>query len=401
MKKVSVIGLGYVGLGIAVFASQKNKVIGLEINEKKVEILKNGNSYIEGIESKIVKEAIQSGNFHPTSNPVDLEGSEIVVICVPTPLNLMREPDLTLINAACDFISDNLFSPALIINESTSYPGTLRNHIKSRIEAKSSVKHEYSSSPERVDPGNKNWTLKNTPRLLSGLTEAATKNAFSFYSSFAENIVTVSTPEVAEMAKLFENTFRQVNIALVNEMAIICNSFNLNVYEVLNAADTKPYGFMKFNPGPGVGGHCIPVDPSYLAYSAGIKGASARFIELANKVNLDMPAYIIQRCKKLVGNLSGKKILICGVAYKSNIADTRETPASSLFDQLIRDNAEVYWHDPLVENWKENKISKLSDEIFDLTIVQVLHDSIDLKSIYHNSKVIFDCTGKISGVAHL
>ena len=401
MKKVAIIGLGYVGLGISVKSSKHYEVVGLDVNAEKVLALQNGESYIEGIKNEEVSTAILNGNFKPTTNPIEIKGSEIVIICVPTPLNLDREPDLSFIDSACDFIADNLQAPALVINESTSFPGTLRNHIKERIESKSSILHQYASSPERVDPGNSNWNLENTPRLISGLNKDAIDGAKEFYSTFAKQTLPLKTPEVAEMAKLFENTFRQVNIALVNELAIICNSLNIDVYEVLNAAATKPYGFMKFTPGPGVGGHCIPVDPTYLAHSALKNGTSARFIELANSVNLEMPSYIVKRCKNLIGDLKDKRVLICGVSYKSDIADTRETPADSIFDLLRKNGADVYWHDPIVEKWKPNKVSEFNGKKFDLTIIQVIHEAMNIQNIKNNSTSIFDCTGKVDGVTHL
>jgi UDP-N-acetyl-D-glucosamine dehydrogenase len=315
MKKTAVIGLGYVGLGIAINAASKSKVIGFDLDKTKVDSLNTGKSYIEDISNNEVKNAINSGQFIATNQPNLLADAETIVICVPTPLDANRLPDLSMVIGAAKIIAENVKTPALIINESTSYPGTLRNIIKETIELTSNINHEYASSPERVDPGNSTWNLRNTPRLVSGLTPNATRRALDFYTTFASNLVEVSSPEVAETAKLFENTFRQVNIALANELAMICNSLNINVFDVINAANTKPYGFMKFNPGPGVGGHCIPVDPTYLAYIAEEAGVKARFIDLANQVNLDMPSYIIDRCERLVGNLGSKKILIAGVSY--------------------------------------------------------------------------------------
>ena len=396
--KVSVIGLGYVGLGIALGAAKSNQVIGFDLSLDKISSLKKGISYIEGITNSEIVTATSSNSFKPTNDPRELEGSSVVVICVPTPLSDDRNPDLSFVNSACDYIARNLTNSALIINESTSFPGTLRDLIVTRIESQTSVKHEYASSPERVDPGNANWDLSNTPRLISGLTESATKKAIEFYSSFANKIVSVSSPEVAETAKLFENTFRQVNIALVNELAIICGALNINVFDVINAASTKPYGFMKFVPGPGVGGHCIPVDPSYLAYSAVQAGVRARFIDLANQVNLDMPKYVIERSSKILGSLKNKKVLIAGVSYKPGIADVRETPAELIRNEAISNGADVSWFDPIVESWEPGKVEKLEPGAFDLAIFQTIHPEMNIELIKKSAKHAFDCTGKVSGV---
>lgn len=401
MNKVTIIGLGYVGLGIALNSTKKYQVVGLDLSKFKIDELNAGRSYIEDISNDFVSSALKSRKFIPTINPKEIADSEIVVICVPTPLDKDRNPDLAFLDSACDLIAENLKTPALIINESTSFPGTLRDHIVKRIESKSSIRHEYASSPERVDPGNEKWNLSNTPRLISGMTESATKKAIEFYSTFANEIVEVSSPEVAETAKLFENTFRQVNIALVNELAMICNSLNINVFDVINAANTKPYGFMKFTPGPGVGGHCIPVDPSYLAYRAEQAGVKARFIDLANQVNLDMPKYVMARCEKILGGLKGKKILIAGVSYKPNIADVRETPAELVRDEALANGAEVSWFDPIVEEWEPGKVTELKSGEFDLVIFQTIHTEMDIENIKGSAKYVFDCTGKVSGAASI
>ena len=287
--KVCIIGQGYVGLTISAFASQKYQVIGFDSNSKIVDQLNKGISHIEGVSSTSIQEAISHGNYRASSDPKDISGSEVIVIAVPTPLTEDRQPDLKFIEMACKSIAENLTTPALIINESTSFPGTLRTLIKPLIEKLSSnnFEHLYAISPERVDPGRTDWNQNNTPRIIAGLTKEATDRTREFYSSFCNNLVEVSSPEVAEAAKLFENTFRQVNIALVNEFAQIAHVLGISVHETLDAANTKPYGFMKFSPSAGVGGHCIPVDPTYLAHLAAEKGVPATFIERANAVNLD------------------------------------------------------------------------------------------------------------------
>ena len=397
INKVTIIGQGYVGLNLAIEASKHYKVIGYDTSPSKIKHLNEGNSYIEDVSNQRLQEAIRSSNFIPSIDEKDLANSDVYIICVPTPLDENRKPDLSFLHAACDLISKSITKPSLIINESTSFPGTLRELIMERIQEKSSFKNFYAVAPERVDPGRMDFNLKNTPRLIGGINQEATNLALQFYGSFCDNLVPLSSPEIAETAKLFENTFRQVNIALVNELAIICKSLNLDTFEVIEAASTKPYGFMKFLPGPGVGGHCIPVDPTYLAYSANKKGVSARFIELANAVNLEMPTFIVENCYELLNGLKDKRVLIAGVTYKSNISDVRESPAYLLRERLLEEGAIVYWFDPLVASWESNQISNLTNEQFDLCILQVLHDEMDVQMLQKCSKVLFDCTGIVEG----
>jgi UDP-N-acetyl-D-glucosamine dehydrogenase len=275
----------------------------------------------------------------------------------------------------------------------------LRNEIAAVIESATGLGHMYAASPERVDPGNEKWSQKNTPRLLAGLTPEATALACKFYSSFCDQLIEVSTPEVAEAAKLFENTFRQVNIALVNEFAQISDALDIPTREVLAAAATKPFGFMSFQPGPGVGGHCIPVDPSYLAYVAENVGVPAEFIMRANQVNLGMPAYVVSRVAKDVGSLKGKKVIVIGVSYKANVSDTREAPAALVIDELKKQVAEVSWHDPVVGTWNGQKSSELKG--FDIAIVVTKHDVLSESEINASAPYVFDCTGSIKGVAGL
>jgi UDP-N-acetyl-D-glucosamine dehydrogenase len=319
------------------------------------------------------------------------------VIAVPTPLDADRNPDLSHVHAAADLIAKHVKTPALIVNESTSYPGTLRKEIVTRIPE---IGHLYASSPERVDPGNAEWGTKNTPRLIGGLTPAALAKACEFYGSFCDNLVEVSSPEVAEAAKLFENTFRQVNIALVNELAQISHALGIDVRETLDAAGTKPYGFMKFQPSAGVGGHCIPVDPSYLADVAEKAGVEATFIKRANEVNLDMPKYIAGRiAKDNGGSVKGKKVLVVGVAYKPNVADTRETPAELLVDALKDLGAVVTWNDPVVGSWHGSESSPLSGA--DIAVVVTNHDVVAAEDILKSAPYVFDTTGKVKGAVQL
>jgi UDP-N-acetyl-D-glucosamine dehydrogenase len=289
----------------------------------------------------------------------------------------------------------------LIINESTSFPGTVRNLIKPLIEKYSGgVDHIYAVSPERVDPGRSNWNQKNTPRLYAGLTPVASVAVRDFYSTFCDVLIEVSSPEVAESAKLFENTFRQVNIALVNEFAQIAHALGISVYETLDAAATKPYGFMKFMPSAGVGGHCIPVDPSYLAHTAAGLGVPATFIERANEVNLEMAKYVVERVKAdNSGSLSGKKVQVVGVAYKPNVADVRETPAEPVIEELKRAGAVVNWSDDLVASWMGQASTALGGA--DIAVVVTLHAVTDSAVVLKSAPYVFDTTGKVAGAHSL
>ncbi len=402
MTKVCVIGQGYVGLTISVFAAEHFSVVGFDLNHSLVKSLNFGQSHIEGIPSSKLDKLIQSGRYLATADPKDIEGSEIVVIAVPTPLDETRKPDLSYIDNACKVIAENVNKPVLIINESTSFPGTIRDYIKPTIEkySKQKFEHMYAISPERVDPGREDFNQKNTPRLYAGLTPEATKRTQEFYSTFCDNLVEVSSPEVAEAAKLFENTFRQVNIALVNELAQISHALGIDVRETLDAAGTKPYGFMKFQPSAGVGGHCIPVDPSYLADVAEIAGVEATFIKRANEVNLDMPNYIAGRiAKDNGGSVKGKKVLVVGVAYKPNVADTRETPAELLIDELKDLGAVVSWNDPVVGSWHGTESSPLSGA--DIAVVVTKHDVVASEDILKSAPYVFDSTGKVKGAVQL
>jgi len=397
--KVAIIGQGYVGLTISLFASEFHEVIGFDTNKEIVEALNSGISHIEGVDGATLGNRISQRTYRATSNPGDISDSEIVIIAVPTPLTSDRQPDLKFIEAACDTIAKNLKRSALIINESTSFPGTLRNHIKPMIDSQSSalLNHAYAISPERVDPGRGDFNQKNTPRLYAGLTPDASEKTRIFYSSFCDKLVEVSSPEVAEAAKLFENTFRQVNIALVNEFAKISYVLGISVHEILDAANTKPYGFMKFSPSAGVGGHCIPVDPIYLAAMADELGVPATFIRHANDVNTNMSRYVVERViKDNGGKIAGKNVLIVGVAYKPNVSDVRETAAELVVAHCRANGAVVTWHDDLVKNWNGETSQDLSGA--DIAIVLTKHDSVSAERIKKSAPYVFDTTGKVEGV---
>lgn len=394
--KVSIIGQGYVGLTISVFAAKHHTVVGFDNNQGVVDALNGGRSHIEGVASSDLAKWIAAGKYKATTEAADIAESDVVVIAVPTPLTADRKPDLAFVEAACKTIGENLKTPALIINESTSFPGTVRNLIKPEIEKYSggSIQHMYAVSPERVDPGRVDWDQKNTPRLYAGLTPEASKAVREFYTTFCDNLVEVSSPEVAESAKLFENTFRQVNIALVNEFAQIAHALGISVYETLDAAATKPYGFMKFMPSAGVGGHCIPVDPSYLADTAARVGVPATFIERANEVNLEMAAYVVGRvAADNGGSLSGKSVQVVGVAYKPNVADTRETPAELVIEELKKAGAVVTWHDPVVKSWHGAQTSDLGGS--DIAVVVTMHDVVSADAVLASAPYVFDTTGKV------
>jgi UDP-N-acetyl-D-glucosamine dehydrogenase len=380
--KIAIIGQGYVGRSIAeASVDAGHSVIGFDTDASVISSLKI------------------SGDYQGTTDASLIGSAEVIVIAVPTPLDGTRKPDLSAVKAACKTIIENVKKPVLVINESTSYSGTLRNEIAAVIEKASGLGHLYAASPERVDPGNAKWTQKNTPRLLAGLTPEATALARKFYSSFCDEIVEVFTPEVAEAAKLFENTFRQVNIALVNEFAQISDALDIPTREVLEAAATKPFGFMSFQPGPGVGGHCIPVDPSYLAHVAEGAGVPATFIRYANEVNLGMPAYVVSRVAGDIGSLKGKKVVVVGVAYKANVTDKREAPAALVISALQKLGAEVSWHDPVVKTWNGQNSCDLKG--FDIAIVVTKHDVVSESDIKACAPYVFDCTGTIKGVAGL
>lgn len=400
--KVSIIGQGYVGLTISVFAAEHHNVVGFDKNQAIVDALNAGKSHIEGVESADLSKWVGSGKYKATTSASEIAGSDVVVIAVPTPLTKDRKPDLSFVEAACRTIGENLKTPALIINESTSFPGTVRNLIKPEIEKYSggSVAHMYAVSPERVDPGRTDWDQKNTPRLYAGLTPEASKAVHDFYSTFCDNLVEVSSPEVAEAAKLFENTFRQVNIALVNEFAQIAHALGISVYETLDAAATKPYGFMKFMPSAGVGGHCIPVDPSYLADTAARVGVPATFIERANEVNLEMAAYVVDRvAADNGGSLKGKSVQVVGVAYKPDVADVRETPAELVIEELKKAGATITWSDDLVSSWMGEPSTPLGGA--EIVVVVTLHSVTDAAAVLKSAPYVFDTTGKVKGAKSL
>lgn len=385
--KVAIFGQGYVGLTLSIAASQVgHKIIGFDINKNLIADLLNGSTYVPGIDPNKLIGLIKSGNYLPTYDFSDVQGAEILILAVPTPLNEDRNPDLTLLKSVSELISQKFTNNALIVNESTSYPGTLRNMIKPILDKSKLALFQYASAPERVDPGNNKWVLNNTPRVISGLDSEATHKAVNFYSTFCAEIYQAPSVEVAEASKIFENTFRQINIALVNEFSEIAHKIGFSAHEAIKAAATKPFGFMPFFPSIGVGGHCIPVDPTYLSYIAEKFGAEAQFINLANAVNSIRPKKIALRIKdELGGSLLNKHIQIAGIAYKPDVSDLRESPALQLIDELIGLGAQVSWFDPLVQNYNSHKSEPLDSNI-DIGLIVSPHSQIDF-SIWKEANV--------------
>jgi UDP-N-acetyl-D-glucosamine dehydrogenase len=390
--KVTVIGLGYVGVPILVHAAEAGHIVkGFDIDENKIKNLIDGTLETPDVGSSRIRKLLVGGKISFSSNILDHSESTIFIIAVPTPLNEFNQPDLKYVVSACESISKIIKDGDLIINESTSYIGTLRKLIKPTIEQLSFKKNiEYASAPERIDPGNLIWNIKNTPRVISGLTEDATISAVKFYSSFCDSINTVSQPEVAESSKLFENTFRQVNIALVNEFSEIAVALNFSAHESIIAATSKPFGYMPFYPSIGVGGHCIPVDPVYLKFNADNLGIKLPIIESSNKANSIRPQIIAEKMRiELGGSLSNKKIQVAGIAYKKNTSDIRESPAIKLINELRRLGASVSWSDPVVINYN-GETSKPLDAGIDVGIIVTPHSNFDF-DIWKKSLIrVFD-----------
>lgn len=370
--RVAIIGQGYVGSALGISAhGAGHEVIGIEIDAARLSLL--------------------DVPYRVSSHYLDVGGSEIIVIAVPTPLDSQRQPDLSYVKSACESLKDALKTSTLVINESTSFPGTLRNVIAPIL----GDGNLYASAPERIDPANEKWGIENTPRLVAGLNEVASKKAVDFYRSFCKEVVEVSSPEVAEAAKLFENTFRQVNIALVNEFAQIASALGISTFETLQAAATKPYGFMSFIPSIGVGGHCIPVDPSYLSHAAQAVGVEASFINLANQVNESMPEYVARRIEEVMGgSLKGRSIQIAGISYKADVSDTRESPALALMSELRNKGAEVTWCDEVVKTWNNERSTPISK--VDIGIIATAHSGVDYGPWKNERTMVIDVSTSVN-----
>lgn len=384
MENVTVVGLGYVGLPTAIALAQTNfKVNGFDINSEKISQLKNGNSYIEEIPSKTISKLVSSEKLTVFTEINLIKKTDVFLICVPTPLTLDQKPDLSYLVDAIMSIGSILKRNNLVIIESTVEPGTIRNTLLPLLEKSANMligEFHLAYSPERIDPGNKVWEITNVPKLVSGFNDLATQKALDFYGKFVKNLVPCTSIEVAESAKLLENSFRLVNISFVNEFSKFCHKMNIDVNEVIAAASTKPYGFMPFYPSIGAGGHCIPIDPVYLAHKAKEIGVETQLIDLAVAINQKMPDYYIKLAEEMLFGLSNKKILVLGVSYKSNISDVRETPVSRLLSGLSMKGALVDWHDDLVKEWNGSKSVPISNN-YDLAIIATPHEYVDLAKL--------------------
>ena len=394
--KIAIIGLGYVGLPLAILSARSGyEVVGIDIDRKKVDLINSGRSPVEDISDHDLNSVLSSGTLQVTANFLKISESYIVVICVPTPLGENKKPDLSHLESAVKEFSKYLNKSTLVILESTVEPGTTRDYLVPLIKEYSNLtenEFDVSYSPERVDPLNEKWNLKNTPKLISGLNKNASNRTIDFYSKFIDNIFECDLLEIAELAKLLENSFRYVNISFINELSVFCQKLDIDINKVIAAASTKPYGFMPFYPSIGVGGHCIPVDPLYLSNKAREIGASTRFIDLADQINQEMPGYFVGRAEEKLGGLINKRVLVVGVSYKPNVADVRETPVSALINGLIGKGAQVSWHDDLVKEWKGEKSVELKTG-FDLAIIATPHAYMDLTKL--GDTPILDTRGSI------
>ena len=398
---LAIIGQGYVGLPLAMAAVDAGwSVIGVDNFEAKVAQINGGSSPVEDISDAQLQAAISKGVYKATTDFTAVSQASVITICVPTPLDEKREPDLALLRSAATGLAPYVSNGTLVVSESTSYPGTLRDiiiPIVSQLKPKDSEKVYFASAPERVNPGDPVWNQKNTPRLVGSIDKESQQRALAFYESICNAVVSVSTPEVAEAAKLLENTFRLVNIALINEFTQLCSANGINVQEVIDAASSKPYGFMPFRPGVGVGGHCIPVDPLYLTWWARQNGGQAAFVESADSINHAMPKYVADRALSMVdSSITNPKVLILGVAYKPGVGDVRETPVSELRDYLKAQGADVTWHDPLVPVWEGSKPVAL-DWSCDVAILATMQPGMDLNQLITKGIKILDCTNSITG----
>lgn len=410
--RLSVIGLGYVGLPLVVeFARAGFKAVGVDIDPEKVDATNRGDSYIKDVSGEALCEALEGGKLSATTDFGVLAEMDTVNICVPTPLRKTRDPDISYIVSAVEKIQDHLHDQMLIILESTTYPGTTEEVILPMLQRDSFVVGRdfyLGFSPERVDPGNESFGTHNIPKVVGGVTPACTEVAKELYSSTLSTIVPVSSARVAETVKLLENTFRSVNIGLVNEIALMCNKMGIDVWEVIDAAATKPFGFMPFYPGPGLGGHCIPIDPFYLSWKAKLAGFEARFIELAGQINGEMPEYVVEKISDALNqhqkSVNGSKILVLGVSYKADIDDIRESPALDIIELLQRKGAKVVYHDPYVikehpELEGVEPIELVPEELRSCDCAAIItgHKGIDYDTVLANAPVLVDTRNVLKG----
>jgi UDP-N-acetyl-D-glucosamine dehydrogenase len=403
--QVAILGLGYVGLPLAVaFAQAGFTVTGFDVDDRKLRSLRNGCCYVADVDAGALAHLVSEGRLRPTADPELLNEADVAIICVPTPFAKGKQPDLSYVLQAARQIREHLRPGQLIILESTTYPGTTQELLLPLLESgdrRSGIDFELAYSPERVDPGNPRFSLQNTPKIVAGVTPRARDLACALYHHVAGSVVPVSEPRVAEMAKLLENTFRHVNIALANEMAILCGELGINIWEVIDAAATKPFGFMPFYPGPGVGGHCIPIDPFYFSWKCREHDRQARLIELAGEINDRMPEVVVERVAEALNrqgkSLQGSQVLVVGVSYKKDVGDVRESPALKVIERLHRDGAEVSYHDPYVPvcmNGKGPMSSVgLEDDVLagaDCVVILTDHSGLPYQRILRTAAVVVD-----------
>ena len=408
---IGIIGLGYVGLPLAVeFGKTGFSVTGFDNDEAKVSSIGKGDSYISDVSSKDIKDLVSSKKLMATLDKALLNKMDVIIICVPTPLRKTKEPDISFILQAAEDINANLRKGQLVILESTTYPGTTEEVIFPKLGGnglKVGKDIFIAFSPERVDPGNKKYKTKDIPKVVGGISETCTELSRLLYSQIVNDVITVSNTRAAEMVKLLENTFRAVNIGLINELALMCNKMNLDIWEIIEAAKTKPFGFMPFYPGPGLGGHCLPCDPIYLSWKARSHGFEAKLIELAAEINSSMPHYVVDKIIEALNvkkkALKGSRILVLGVTYKKDITDVRESPASTIINSLLQKEAKVEYHDPLVPVFNIEGLSlssaKLTKETLnsvDCVVIVTDHSGIDYKFIVDNSNLIVDTRNALS-----
>jgi UDP-N-acetyl-D-glucosamine dehydrogenase len=396
---IGIVGLGYVGLPLAVaFAEAGEDVIGVDIDPAKIAGLRDGVSHIEDIPAERLQAHADRIEF--TTRAVDLHGAEAILICVPTPLNRNREPDLGPLLGAARTLAGVIARGQLVVLESTTFPGTTREHLVPLLEEsglEAGRDFALAFSPERVDPGRTDYTIRNTPKIVGGLTEACTTRALEVYARVCDALVPVSTPEVAELAKLLENIFRSVNIALVNELAILADRMGIDIWEVIDAAASKPFGFMRFEPGPGMGGHCLPVDPFYLTWKAREYDMSTEFIELAGKVNKHMPYFCLEKIERALNDagkpVKGSRILIVGVAYKGGVGDLRESPALKIIELLRERGGDLAYHDPHVPELPQFGLRSVEPGDCDLAVIVTAHAEVDHGAVVQRSQAVLDLRG--------
>ena len=401
IETVAIFGQGYVGLPLAYsFCKAGFKVLGIDIQQSRVDALNSGKSPIEDLADAEILEMVDSGRYLASTDLSAVSNSQVIVLCVPTPLDESGAPDLTSLRQAVETVAKYAMPGALIINESTSYPGTLSGLIKGIFtRLRPNETFGFASAPERVDPGNLKWNQRNTPRLVGGLDSTSLDRAVDFYSKVCDSVIPVSSPEVAEFAKLLENSFRQVNISLVTELSRITSAVGVNIFEVIEAASSKPYGYMKFTPSAGVGGHCIPVDPMYLSWFARENGVVANLIELAQSINQGQPGHITNRAVELIGGKKGR-VLIVGMGYKPKTSDLRHSPSVEIYDNLKELGFEVEWHDPFVATF-DGKVSAIQTLGFDLVIHAQLVSDKFIEEASLNGVKILDCTGALASKANV